>query len=275
MSATTAQITTGAVPRRRRPGDVRLAGHQILDDQRAFWRNRGRAFFSFALPLMFLFIFASLNHGDRLEDRGNIHADVFVVPGLLAYAVIMATFTNLATDLAVIRDNGVLKRLRGTPMPWRAFVAGKIGSAVIVATAVTVLTMLVADLAFGVPVRGATLPGTMLALLLGTSCFAALGIAAVRLIPSADSATAVTIALVLPLTFISGVWGEFGGLPTWLHHFAQAFPIEHLANALQVAYDPRTTGAGISGGDLLGLLVWLAAGIWLALRFLSGALRRG
>jgi ABC-2 type transport system permease protein len=273
MSATTAQLTTGVAPRRL-PGDLRLAAHQVLDDQRAFWRNRGRAFFSFALPLMFLAIFASLNHGDRLEDRGNIHADAFVVPGLLAYAVIMATFTNLATDLAVIRDNGVLKRMRGTPMPSWAFVAGKIGSAVVTAFAVTVLTMLIADLAFGVPVRGATLPGTILALVLGTSCFAALGIAAVRLIPSADSATAVTIALVLPLTFISGVWGEFGGLPAVVHHIAQAFPIEHLANALQLAYDPRTTGAGISGGDLIGLLVWLAAGVWLALRFLSSELRR-
>jgi hypothetical protein len=70
------------------------------------------------------------------------------------------------------------------------------------------------------------------------------------------------------------VWGEFGGLPAVVHHIAQAFPIEHLANALQLAYDPRTTGAGISGGDLIGLLVWLAAGVWLALRFLSSELRR-
>jgi ABC-2 type transport system permease protein len=273
MSATTARVTAAAAPRRLQ-SDLRLAGHQVLDDQRAFWRNRSRAFFSFALPLMFLVIFASLNHGDRLEHRGGIHADVFVVPGLLAYAVIMATFTNLAGDLATIRDSGVLKRMRGTPLPPWAFVAGKIGSAVVVATAVTAVTLVVADVAFGVAVRGSTLPGLTLALMAGTACCAALGIGVVRLIASADSATAVTSALVLPLTFISGVWGEFGGLPSWLHHIAQAFPIQHLANALQIAFDPRTTGAGISAGDLLGLAVWLVAGIWLALRFLSAELRR-
>jgi ABC-2 type transport system permease protein len=258
----------------RRSGDLRLARHQLVDDQRSFWRNRSRAFFSFALPIMFLVIFGSLNHSDHLEDRGNIPADAFVVPGLLAYAVIMATFTNLAGDLATIRDNGVLKRMRGTPMPASAFVAGKIGGAVVVASAVTVVTLLVADLAYGIPVRGSTLPGLALALIVGTACFAALGIAAVRLINSADSANAVTSGLVLPLTFISGIWGEFGGLPPWLHHIAQAFPIQHLAHALQVAFDPRTSGFGISAGDLIALAIWLAAGIWFALRFLGGELRR-
>jgi ABC-2 type transport system permease protein len=251
-----------------------LAAHQALDDQRTFWRNRTRAFFSFALPLMFLVIFASLNHGDRLEDRGMIPADAFIVPGLLAYGVIMATFTNLATDLALMRDSGVLKRMRGTPLPAPAFVAGKIASAVLVAAAVSALTLLVADLAYGVSVPARTLPGLVLALAAGTACCAALGIGVTGLIRSADSAAAVTSALVLPLTFISGVWGEFGGMPPWLHHIAQAFPIQHLANALQVAFDPRTAGPGISGGDLLALLGWLAVGAWLSLRVLRAEMRR-
>jgi ABC-2 type transport system permease protein len=274
MSATTLSLPTerqASTPAR----DLRLAAHQVLDDQRAFWRNRGRAFFSFALPLMFLVIFASLNHGDRLEDRGGIPADAFVVPGLLAYGVIMATFTNLATDMALIRDSGVLKRMRGTPLPGWAFVAGKIGSAVIVAAAVSVVTVAVADVAYGVRFRTATLPGVVLALLAGTACCAALGLGATRLIRTAESAAAVTSALVLPLTFISGVWGEFGGLPAWLHHIAQAFPIEHLAHALQVGFDPRTSGPGISGGDLLALMIWFAAGVWLSVRFLRAELRRG
>lgn len=273
MSATTAPLSA-ATPMRPGRRDLGLALHQVRDDQRTFWRNRSRAFFSFALPLMFLVIFASLNHGDRLEDRGGIPADSFVVPGLLAYAVIMATFTNLASDMAIMRDSGILKRLRGTPLPAWAFVAGKIGSAVLVAAAVSAVTLVVADVAYGVHVRASTVPGLLLALVAGTACCAALGTGVMRLIRSADSAGAVTSALVLPLTFISGVWGEFGGLPSWLHHIAQAFPIEHLAHALQVAFDPRTTGTGISGGDLLALTLWLVAGVWLALRFLRAELRR-
>jgi ABC-2 type transport system permease protein len=254
--------------------DLRLAAFQALDDQRAFWRNRGRAFFAFALPLMFLVIFASLNHGDRLEDHGNIPADAYVIPGLLAYGVIVATFSNIATDLAIARDNGVLKRTQGTPLPTWAFVAGRILSAVVVATAVTAVTLIVAAVGYDVHVRAGAVPALMVALFAGTACFAALGIAVLRLIGSAESATAVTAALVLPLTFISGVWGDFGGLPSWLDHLAKAFPIEHLAHALQVAFDPRTTGSAFSGSDLLSLGIWLAAGVFFATRALRAELRR-
>lgn len=251
-----------------------LAFHQALYDQRAFWRNRSRAFFSFALPVMFVVIFASLNHGDRLEDRGNIAADAFVIPGVLAYGVVMATFANIAVDLAAARESGVLKRMQGTPLPAWAFVAGRLFSAVATAAAVAVVTLLVAGLGFGVHVRAGAVPALALALVVGTACFAALGIAALRLISRAESAGAVTSALVLPLTFISGVWGEFGGLPSWLHHIAQAFPIEHLASALQLTFDPRGTGSGIAGSDLLALAVWLAAGVALAARALRAELRR-
>lgn len=268
--------TTLAAPVHARPParDLRLAAHQVLDEQRTFWRNRSRAFFSFALPLMFLVIFASLNHSDRLEDRGGIPADTFVIPGVLAYGVIMATFTNIATDLALARQTGVLKRMQGTPLPAWAFVAGRIGSAVLVAAAVSALTLLIAGLVYGVQVPAPTAPAVVLALALGTGCCAALGVAVVALISNSESAGAVTNGLVLPLTFISGVWGEFGGLPSWLHHVAELFPIEHLAHALQVAFDPRTTGSGIAGVDLLCLAGWLVAGVVLGLRVLRAELRR-
>jgi ABC-2 type transport system permease protein len=275
MSASTIAAMSTAPTARPLARDLRLAAHQVLDEQRTFWRNRSRAFFSFALPLMFLVIFAGLNHGDVLHDRGGIPADAFVVPGLLAYGVIMATFTGIATDLAIARDTGVLKRAQGTPLPPWAFVAGRVGSAVLVAAAVSALTLLIASLGYGVHVRGSTIPGLAAALVVGTACCAALGVAVVALIPNAEAAGAVTNGLVLPLTFISGVWGEFGGLPSWLHHLAQLFPIQHLANALQVAFDPRTAGAGIAGGDLLVLALWGAAGAVLGLRFLRAQLRRG
>jgi ABC-2 type transport system permease protein len=248
--------------------DLALAGWQVVADQRAFWRNRSRAFFSFALPLLFLVVFGALNRGDTLDDRGGIAANTFVVPGLLAYAVIMATFTNVANDLALMRETGVLKRLRGTPLPLWAVVAGRIGSAVITAAAVTVVTLAVGALAYGVDVRGATLPGLVCALALGTACFAMLGIAVLRLISTADSAGVVTNVAVLPLTFISGVWGDFGGMPPVLDAMAKAFPIQHLAHGLQVAFDPRTTGSGVVSSDLLALAAWTAAGGVLALHVL-------
>ena len=255
-------------------GDLRLAARQVLYEQRSFWRNRGRAFFSFALPAMFVVIFATINRGDHMDRLGGIPADAFVIPGVLAYAVVMATFANIAIDLAIARDTGVLKRAQGTPLPAWAFIAARIGSAVIVAIAVSAVTLLIADLAYGVTVRADAVPGLLIALVAGTACFGALGVAAVRLITRADSGTAVTTALVLPLTFISGVWGDFGGLPSWLDSVGKLFPIQHLAHALQVTFDPNATGSGISGSDLLVLGIWLAAGLVLGAHALRAELRR-
>jgi ABC-2 type transport system permease protein len=261
--------------RRSLAADLSLAGHQVLYEQRAFWRNRARAFFAFLLPLMFLFIFGSLNHHDTIASRGGISADAFVVPGLLAYGVIMATFTNLAVELAASRDSGVLKRMRGTPLPGWAFLAGRVGSAVVTAAALTGVTLVVARLAYGVHTRLETLPGLVAALVVGTACFSALGIGVNRLIPNADAAPAVANAAILPLTFFSGVWGDFGGIPSWMHRLAQVFPVEHLANAMQVAFDPRTQGPGLVWHDLLVLAIWGAAGVVAGVRYLQRERLRG
>jgi ABC-2 type transport system permease protein len=274
MTTITETMPPVAIARRPALADLRLAAHQVLYEQRSFWRNRGRAFFSFALPAMFVVIFATINRGDHMDDLGGIPADSFVIPGVLAYAVVMATFANIATDLAIARETGVLKRAQGTPLPTWVFIAARIGSAVIVAVAVSAVTLLIADLAYGVTPRAEAVPGLLAALVAGTACFGALGVAAVRLIARADSATAITTTLVLPLTFISGVWGEFGGLPDWLDRVGKLFPIQHLAHALQVTFDPRGSGSGISGSDLLVLAIWLAVGVALGARALRAELRR-
>ena len=273
-------MTTTALdlPRHRRPSlvaDLRLASRQVLYEQRSFWRNRTRAFFAFVLPLMFLVIFATLSQGAQLESRGGIAADLFVVPGLLAYGVITATFANLAVELAGSRESGVLKRMRGTPLPRWAFLGARIASAVVTAAAVIAVTLLVGGLAYDVHVRPETLPGLVLALVVGTACFSALGIGINGLIPNADAAPAVVNGLILPLTFISGIWGDFGGIPAWLHRIAQVFPVQHLANSLQVAFDPRTAGPGIVGSDLLVLAIWGGMGVVAGLHYLRRERVRG
>lgn len=97
--------------------DLRLAIRQIGFEQRAFWRNRTRAFFSVGLPLMFLVVFNALNGSHHIDELGGITYATWFVPGILAHGLMMATFSNLAVSITVARDTGVLKRLRGTPLP--------------------------------------------------------------------------------------------------------------------------------------------------------------
>jgi hypothetical protein len=52
--------------------DLPLVAHQVRYEQKAYWRNPAGAFFTFAFPLMFLVIFASINRGARIAELGGI-----------------------------------------------------------------------------------------------------------------------------------------------------------------------------------------------------------
>jgi len=255
---------SAAVPSVRR--DAGLMGWQVLYEQRAFWRNRARAFFAFLMPIMFLVIFGSIYQGQT--TGGGIAYNDYFVPGILTYGIIATTFINIAISTAILRESGVLKRMRGTPLPRWAYIGGRVGSATLTTIVMTGLTLAIGRVAYGVHVRGATLPGLVVALALGTACFTTIGIGIVRWIPNADAAPAVVNIAILPLTFISGVWFNTVHISAWLRHLADVFPIHALAAALQYAFDPRTHGAGFKGAELATLAIWFAVGIGMMVLFL-------
>ena len=272
MTATTAALR-GRDDRPARGHHLGLAIRQVGYEHRSFWRNRSRAFFSFVLPVMLLVIFGTLTKGQHVSERGGIPFATFFVPGVLAYGIITATFSNLAASLALLRDQGVLKRMRGTPLPPWAYLAGRIGSSTLAMLELVAVTLTIGWVAFGTHVRASTLPGLGLALLAGMVCFTALGIGVTAMIPNADAAQPMTAALVLPLAFISGIFFVPEKSPGWLGHLAAVFPVKALAGALQFAYDPRTAGAGIAGHDLVVLTGWTAIGVGL-MRFFRWDARR-
>ena len=260
----TSTLPAGSTLRR----DLTLAAWQVVYEQRAFWRNRARAFFSFLMPIMFLVIFATIYHGQTIAGpHGAISYDAFFVPGILAYGIIATTFVNMALSTSILREQGVLKRMAGTPLPGWAYVAGRIGSTLVTTAEMTLVVLAIGRIAYGVQVRLATLPGLLAALLLGSASFTALGIGVVRYIKSAEAAPAVINFAILPLTFISGVWFH-SNLSTLITDIAKVFPIRPLAHALQYAFNPLTTGSGIDAADLGTLAIWLLVGSFLSVRFL-------
>jgi ABC-2 type transport system permease protein len=248
-------------------GDLTLTLWQVAYEQRAFWRNRTRAFFSFGMPIMLLLLFGSLNSGGRIQELGNIPYVVFFLPGILAYGIIITQFVNMAGGLAIQRDNGLLKRMRGTPLPGWAYVAGRVGSTAAVSLVMAAVMLIIGRVFYGVHLRAEAVPAVVLAVLLGAATFAALGMAAVAMIPNAEAAPVVANVLILPLSFISGIWYPMTGAPQWLHDVANAFPVARLANCLHVAFDPLNHGSAFSGSDFLILGVWLVVGVRLAMRF--------
>jgi ABC-2 type transport system permease protein len=248
--------------------DLGLVAWQIRYEQRSYWRNRGRGLFTFAFPLMFLVIFASLDSSAHIKSLGGISYDDFLVPGILAYAVITTTFVNLAISTAILRDEGVLKRMQGTPLPRWAYVAARVGSCALVMAAITVVVVLAGVIFWGLSLRLEALPAIVVTLLLGTAAFTTLGIGILRFVKNADTAPVIVNLFVLPLTFISNIWFPTNTLPSALRSIASAFPIKPLASSLQYAFDPRHHGAAFDGGSLRTLLIWAVVGTFLMVRFL-------
>lgn len=255
--------------------DLGLALRQVRYEFRAFWRNPAAAFFTFVFPLIFLVIFNLIFGNDEVEMFGRVtNASTFYVPAIAAMSVINACFTGLAMSVSIARDEGLLKRTRGTPLSGWAFLFGRVVQVTLVALLLVGIVTLAGRLFYGVDVPGRTLPAFVLTLAVGAVCFSALGFAVTSIIPNADAAPAVVNAIVLPLLFISDVFIPPGNAPDWLGTVADLFPVKHLSVALQTAFNPFETGSGLAPGDLGVMLAWTVVGVVVALRYFSWEPRR-
>src|SRR6516225_2616217 len=251
---------------------IAMTTHLFRYELRAFLRNRQAQFFTLALPVMFLVIFAALFGGrghTTAVPGGRISTSVYYVPGIIALGVIAACFGNLVASVTAQRERGVLKRRRATPVPAGAIIAGRVLTAAVVAPIMTAVLLGIGWAAYGAHIPGRTALALVATVVIGAACFCCLGYALTSLIRNEDTAQPVTQALLLPLYFISGVFVAVSILPHWLADVGQIFPVRHLANALLVAYNPHTTGLGFAGLDLLIVAAWGAAGLLVALRTFS------
>ncbi len=245
--------------------EAALVGWQVLYEQRSFWRNRRRALASFAFPLMFLLIFGAITKGAHIKAQGNLAYINFYVPGIIAYAVMTIGFTNVAMSIALLRESGIIKRMRVTPMPWSFYLAGIVLSTVLTVLAATVLLLLVGVVFFGAELHASTLPALALMVILGTACFTPLGIAVSRFITKPDSGMPVLMLIVLPLSFISNVFFPVEGSKV-LKDIGKAFPLRPLAEGLGPAFHPTVQGSGLIGHDVQTLLIWAVVGCILMVR---------
>jgi ABC-2 type transport system permease protein len=235
-----------------------LAWSQFRFERRNFWRNPSAAFFNFMLPLIFLVLIATV-YGAKDSDLD------ILVPGLAGLAVMSTTFTALAFNMTFLREQGILKRVRGTPQPPLSFFGGMIASAVMNAFVQVGVIVVIGKLLYDVG-----WPADWLALVvftvLGVVAFASLGIAFSHLIPNYDSADAYVNAVFLPVIFISGVFYSTDSMPGVLDGIAQALPLTHVIDGMRGAI---VTGSGLGGNEtaLAVIAVWALFGVLSSVRF--------
>jgi ABC-2 type transport system permease protein len=243
---------------------LRLLVRQIGYEQRLFWRNPSSAGFTFAFPILLLVIFATMNRRVTLGALGGISYAQFYVPGIIAFSVMSACYTSLAITLCFRRDLGVLKRLRGTPLPAWMFMAGNIGSSLVASALLVVITTAVGVAFYGLRVPD-HLAALALALAVGAFCFCSLALAITVVIPNATAAPAIVNLTLLPLLFISGTFFplEPGSV---FESISAIFPLRPFQQAVFAAFDPLGTGRGVDTGALVPMLAWGAGALVLAVR---------
>ncbi|HVY96402.1 MAG TPA: ABC transporter permease [Solirubrobacterales bacterium] len=224
--------------------------------------------FTIAFPLVFLVLFNSIfvggNDTATLPNDVKLSAQAYFTAGIVAYAVALSTFTTLAVSLTTQRENGQLKRYRGTPMPPWTFIAAQVLRATAQALAMTALLLALGAIAYGIPIPGSTFPAFVLYVVLGTATLCSLGIALSAFTPTPDAASTIAPFTVVMLAFFSGVWIPVEQLPHWLETVGKVFPLYHLALGLQTTLSPNASGSGLDAENLLILALWLLAGARLA-----------
>ena len=247
---------------------LRLTGVQIRYVNKAFWRNPASAFFTFAFPLMFLVIFTALlgHYTVRIGAR-TIDTSTYYVASMATFAAITACFNNIAIGLSFQREDGVLKRTNGTPLPATSFIGARILHAVFISVLLVVITA-----AFGRAAYHASIPTGLpllrfaIAILVGSAAFCALGMALTAVIPNADAAGPIVNAVILPVEFLSGIFIAFSNsTPDWILRVARVFPVRHFALSMQAGF----LGTAFSWTDVLVVAAWGVAGLLLAVRFFS------
>ncbi len=204
---------------------------QVQAELLLFLRDRTATFFSLLFPLLMVAFFGYLNREGQVED---VSYASFLVAGGIGMVVSSAAFENLGVALARQRDDGILKRLGGTPLrPW-TLVGAKVLTATLIILAQTILMTAINVLLFDAEISGNPL-WVLMVLLLGILTFATLGLALAGLSRNTDVATAAASALSLPMQFLCGTFFPLEEMPALLRHIAHALPLTYLVDALRGA----------------------------------------
>ncbi|PKQ26710.1 MAG: ABC transporter [Actinobacteria bacterium HGW-Actinobacteria-4] len=254
-----------------RPAYPALVWERAVLETKEFVRSRDQMIFIFAFPIIFLVLFGAILGG--AEIGAGVNFTEYFLAGMIATGILNTGFQSLAIGIAIDRDNDVLKRLYGTPLPASAFFAGKVLHVLMVSIVQIALLLAVGALAYGInlptdPDRWITFAWVFL---LGTAASTLLGIGASSLPKTGRAASAIITPIVLVLQFISGVFFVFTQLPTWLQNFAELFPLKWLAQGMRSVFLPEEFAeleARMSWEHstiAIMLVVWLVLGSILAL----------
>lgn len=216
-----------------------------------FVREKEAMVFTFVFPAMLLTLLGSV-FSNRYGQTGISASQVFAA-SMIAYGIVNTTFLTLGAGIVGDREDGTLKRLRGTPITAVTYFTGKVLLVLALTAAEVALMLGVAVLAFDMPLpadAASWITFTWL-LLLSVLTFTLLGIAASAMARTARTAGTILTVPVVGLSFLSGIFMQpISLLPDWMLNVSSVFPLKWIAQGFRSVFLPD------------GMLKWEAAGSW-------------
>jgi ABC-2 type transport system permease protein len=243
---------------------MKVFSHQLRWEQLLFWRSRESAVFVFLFPLLLFTLLVSVYNG-TIQGRPAPWA---LLAGMLGYGAANTAFAGLALTLVARREQGMLKRIRSTPLPAATYLIAVLVSILIV------FTLQAASLfALGSLMKSTPWPrhivSILLALALGAAAFAGLGLAITGFIRSLEGSSAVVNLIVLPMAFLSGSFGSTNRYPSFLRAVGDVLPLKYLIDAVDGVYlhgreiwDKPTAVAVLAGWGVAGVAIALRTFRW-------------
>ena len=255
-----------------RPSYASLVWERSILETKEFIRSRDQMIFIFAFPLIFLVLFGAILGGNEI-GQGVDFVEYFLA-GMIATGILNTGFQSLAIGIAIDRDDDVLKRLYGSPLPPSAYFMGKVVHVLMVSIVQIALLLALGYFAYGIepPSEGSAWLTFTWVFLLGTASSTLLGLGASSLPKSGRAASAVITPIVLVLQFISGLFFVFTQLPAWLQTVAEVFPLKWLAQGMRSVFLPEDYAQAEArmswehGTIAIMLVAWLVVGLVLALK---------
>jgi ABC-2 type transport system permease protein len=243
---------------------VRLFRHQLKWEQRLFWRSRESAIFVFLFPILLFALLTAVYNGE-IDGRPASWA---LLAGMIGYGAANTAFAGLAITLVSRRELGILKRIRGTPLPPAAYLTAVLVSIMIVFALQVTSLFALGRLLKSTP-WPSHLPSLVLALALGAGAFAALGLGITAFIRSLEGASAVLNVIVLPMAFLTGSFGPTRHYPKVLRGIGDVLPLKYVLDLVKGIYlhgqqfwDKPLAIAVLGAWGLFGMAVALRTFRW-------------
>ncbi len=231
--------------------------------RKSLLRDPQSLFFTIALPLLYLFIFDTVfgsQVGTVPGQPGRMKISIVMTASVIVIGVVSSAFQNLTVTLIQDREQGILKRLRSTPVPTPVFLAGHLVNATITSVILAVGVGVLGITVYGVPFPGERIGAAVVTVLMGTLACAGAAIPFTRVVRKGSAASPVTVAVTLSLFFLSGNFFPGVAMPRLMGVVADIFPVRHFFSAMLTAFNPNTAGSGFDFGELGVLALWGVAG---------------